>query len=100
LPFAVPTDPIQAALSKRYAESGRDSFLDLALPQAVLKLRQGIGRLIRTGQDRGVVLLTDHRITSKGYGGRFQAALPVPIEAYEDVGTLIGTLGAWYGERT
>ena len=99
LPFAVPTDPIQAALSKRYMESGRDSFLDLALPQAVLKLRQGIGRLIRTEQDRGVVLLTDRRITSKGYGGRFRAALPVPIETYEDAGTLIGALGAWYGER-
>jgi len=99
LPFAVPTDPIQAALGKRYVESGRDAFLDLALPQAVLKLRQGIGRLIRTEQDRGVVLLTDHRITSKRYGGYFRAALPVPIETHEDTGALIEALAAWYGER-
>jgi ATP-dependent DNA helicase DinG len=80
LPFAVPTDPVFAALSLELSRRGKDAFLDLALPQAVLRLRQGVGRLIRTRADRGVVILTDDRIRTKPYGRRFAEALPVPVE--------------------
>lgn len=80
LPFAVPTDPVFAALSDELARRGRDPFLHLALPQAALKLRQGVGRLIRTSTDRGVVVLTDDRIRTKSYGRRFAESLPVPID--------------------
>ena len=80
LPFAVPTDPVFAALSLELSRHGKDAFLDLALPQAVLRLRQGVGRLIRTRTDRGVVILTDDRIRTKPYGRRFTEALPVRVE--------------------
>ncbi len=80
LPFAVPTDPVFAALCAEREKSGRDAFLDVALPQAVLRLRQGVGRLVRTASDRGVVVLTDDRIRTKGYGRLFAASLPVKVE--------------------
>ena len=96
LPFSVPSDPIQAALGDCYVREGRDAFRDLALPQAVLKLRQGVGRLIRTTQDRGAVLLTDHRIISKRYGGRFRRALPVPVETIAEEQELLRRLSSWY----
>ena len=99
LPFAVPSDPIQAALGERYVQEGRDAFRDLALPQAVLKLRQGVGRLIRTTQDRGAVLITDHRIFSKRYGVRFRRALPVPVDEVAEEGVLLGLLSSWYPDR-
>jgi len=96
LPFAVPTDPIQAALGELYVREGRDPFLELALPRAVLKLRQGVGRLIRTRHDRGAVVLTDRRILSRGYGRAFSAALPVPLEVFESSGALVAEIGAWF----
>ena len=96
LPFAVPSDPIQAALGERYVQEGRDAFRDLALPQAVLRLRQGVGRLIRTTQDRGAVLITDHRIFSKRYGVRFRRALPVPVDEVAEEGVLLQLLSSWY----
>ena len=80
LPFAVPTDPVFAALSAEVERRGRDAFVHLALPQAVLRLRQGVGRLIRTSADRGVVVLTDDRIRTKPYGRRFLESLPVRVE--------------------
>ncbi|PZR78133.1 MAG: hypothetical protein DLM65_13740 [Candidatus Aeolococcus gillhamiae] len=72
LPFAVPTDP----LVKARTESLSDPFGQYVLPQAVLRLRQGFGRLIRHGTDRGVVVLCDERLRSREYGERFLAALP------------------------
>ncbi|MBZ0286895.1 MAG: hypothetical protein K8I30_04725, partial [Anaerolineae bacterium] len=72
LPFAVPTEPVFAARSDTY----RDSFKEYALPEAILRFRQGFGRLIRTRNDRGIVAIFDHRILSKAYGTDFLAALP------------------------
>jgi ATP-dependent DNA helicase DinG len=72
LPFAVPTDPIFAARSETYS----DSFKEYALPDAILRFRQGFGRLIRTKTDRGVVAIFDRRVLSKSYGGAFLDALP------------------------
>ncbi len=72
LPFAVPTDPLVRART----ESLSDPFGQYVLPQAVLRLRQGFGRLIRRGTDRGVVVLCDERLRSREYGERFLAALP------------------------
>jgi len=96
LPFAVPTDPIHAALGEFYARSGLDPFLDLALPKAVLKLRQGVGRLIRTRRDRGAVVLTDRRILEKGYGRAFVDALPARVEVFGTVDTLVEEIGTWF----
>jgi DNA polymerase-3 subunit epsilon/ATP-dependent DNA helicase DinG len=72
LPFDVPTDPIFAARS----ETCEDPFSEYAVPQAVLRFRQGFGRLIRRASDRGVVAVLDSRIRTKPYGPAFLAALP------------------------
>ncbi len=72
LPFAVPTDPVFAARAEQFD----DSFLQFSVPQAILKFKQGFGRLIRSKQDRGVVVVLDRRITSKRYGQSFLDSLP------------------------
>jgi len=99
LPFLVPTDPINAALSKRYEKLGDDPFFSLSLPQAILRLRQGVGRLIRMVTDRGVVLITDGRILSKPYGERFRIALPVPIEPFSESSLIVDDIAAWFASR-
>lgn len=72
LPFAVPTDPVFAARSETF----EDSFGEYTVPQAVLRFRQGFGRLIRSSRDRGVVVVLDRRITSRAYGATFRNSLP------------------------
>lgn len=72
LPFPVPSDPIFAARSETY----NNSFNDYAVPEAILRFRQGFGRLIRRKTDRGIVVVLDGRITSKQYGSAFLDALP------------------------
>jgi Rad3-related DNA helicase len=72
LPFRVPTDPAQLARSAHL----RDSFAELMLPEAVLRLKQGFGRLIRRKTDRGAVVLMDHRVNNRAYGPAFLDALP------------------------
>lgn len=68
LPFKVPTEPIAAARSEQLRQSGSNPFLEYFLPQAVLKFRQGCGRLIRTKTDRGMILICDKRIMERNYG--------------------------------
>jgi ATP-dependent DNA helicase DinG len=68
LPFLVPSDPVVQARAKRLRDAGENPFEKLFMPDVVLKLRQGIGRLIRTGSDRGVVLLLDRRLWHSHYG--------------------------------
>jgi DNA polymerase-3 subunit epsilon/ATP-dependent DNA helicase DinG len=72
LPFDVPSDPIVAAR----AETFEDSFYQYALPEAILRFRQGFGRLIRTQSDRGVVAILDRRVLTKRYGQAFLESLP------------------------
>jgi len=76
LPFQVPTEPIQQARAERITSLGGDPFREMSVPQAVLKLRQGFGRLIRSRTDRGAVLILDSRMVTKNYGKRFQKSLP------------------------
>ncbi len=76
LPFRVPSEPVQVARAERIEERGGNSFTDLSVPQAVLKFRQGFGRLIRHRNDRGVVIVLDRRITTKRYGRKFLGSLP------------------------
>lgn len=76
LPFAVPDHPLTAARMERVQEQGGNSFMDYSLPEAVLKLRQGVGRLIRSQKDSGIVVLLDNRILSRRYGKLFLKALP------------------------
>ncbi|MEO6051952.1 MAG: helicase C-terminal domain-containing protein, partial [Pyrinomonadaceae bacterium] len=76
LPFAVPSDPIVAARSKFIDENGGKSFFDYSVPQAVISLKQGIGRLIRSTTDRGVIAILDPRLRTKAYGRDFLHSLP------------------------
>ena len=76
LPFRVPTEPIQLARCEAISASGRDPFMLYTVPQAVIRLKQGFGRLIRHQQDRGLVLILDRRVTSRSYGRIFLDSLP------------------------
>ena len=76
LPFKVPSDPVIKARMELIEKNGGNSFLEYSLPEAVIKLRQGFGRLIRRKSDRGVILITDTRILSKYYGKIFFNSLP------------------------
>ncbi len=76
LPFAPPNDPVMVARSKQLREHGGNPFMDLFLPQAVIALKQGAGRLIRDVNDRGVLVICDRRLSSKGYGRVFLESLP------------------------
>ena len=73
LPFTVPSDPVFQARSEQY---GDEAFARYAVPQAILKFRQGFGRLIRSSTDRGIAIVLDSRITNSGYGRRFINSLP------------------------
>ena len=76
LPFKVPSEPITAARLERLAEEGLDGFMSYLLPHAALKLKQGFGRLIRSRQDTGVVILLDSRVVTKRYGPLLLSGLP------------------------
>jgi ATP-dependent DNA helicase DinG len=81
LPFAVPDHPLIEAKLELIEERGGDPFTEYSLPEAILKLRQGVGRLIRTKADRGIVVILDNRIMTKPYGRAFMQALPkCPVE--------------------
>lgn len=76
LPFQSPGHPLVQARLAALRAQGRDPFADHSLPEAILKFRQGFGRLIRSQQDRGTVVILDPRVRTKGYGRRFLGALP------------------------
>jgi ATP-dependent DNA helicase DinG len=76
LPFAVPNDPVVQARMKAIEEAGGKPFFDYQVPEAVLTLKQGFGRLIRSLEDRGVLVLLDPRIRRQRYGQTFLASLP------------------------
>ena len=85
LPFAVPTDPIMKARTDAIAAAGGNAFNDLQIPQAVIALKQGFGRLIRSLSDRGVLMLLDPRIRTTRYGATFLDSLPA-YRRTEDIG--------------
>ena len=79
LPFAQVGDPVVEARSEMIDRSGGSSFRDYALPEAVIRFRQGFGRLIRTKSDRGVVVVTDPRLVTKSYGATFRKSIPASV---------------------
>jgi ATP-dependent DNA helicase DinG len=76
LPFASPSDPVTAARIDAIRARGGEPFGEYQVPLAILTLQQGLGRLIRHRQDRGVLAVLDPRLRTKGYGRRFIASLP------------------------
>ena len=76
LPFRVPTEPVTAAHCEAIAERGGDPFSEYMVPHAALRLKQGFGRLIRSGTDRGAIVIADPRVVTKAYGATLLKALP------------------------
>ena len=76
LPFRVPTDPVLMARLEFIEAAGGNPFYDYSLPQAALKLKQGVGRLIRSRSDRGIIVVCDRRLVASGYGTRLRSVLP------------------------
>jgi ATP-dependent DNA helicase DinG len=76
LPFAVPDTPLLAGRLGQIRQQGGNPFVDYQLPMAIIKFKQGFGRLIRTKTDTGIIVILDSRISSKSYGEKFLAAIP------------------------
>jgi ATP-dependent DNA helicase DinG len=95
LPFPPPNDPLVEARSKRLEAQGRSPFNDYFVPEAVVALKQGAGRLIRTESDQGVLVLCDNRLVTTGYGRRLLAALPAmrQLDSPEALAQALDTLG-------
>jgi ATP-dependent DNA helicase DinG len=84
LPFSVPSDPVVAARQRYIDDQGGSSFYEYSVPQAIISLKQGLGRLIRSATDRGVLAVLDPRLRTKGYGRLFLESLP-PCRVTSDI---------------
>jgi ATP-dependent DNA helicase DinG len=98
LPFKVPTEPLTAARIEAIERNGGSGFAELMLPLAALRLKQGFGRLIRSGSDRGAVVLLDRRLRERGYGRYFLDALPPAPVLVDAWPALVPRLRAFYAE--
>ena len=94
LPFSVPTEPVFAARSELY----EDPFNDYALPQAILRLRQGFGRLIRSRSDKGVAVILDRRVLSRRYGKVLLDSLPPVTLRTCPLRQLPDQIKSWFAE--
>ena len=95
LPFAQVGDPIAEARSEKVQREGGSPFRDYALPEAVIRFRQGFGRLIRTKSDRGVVVVTDPRIVTKNYGAVFRKSIPATVHTVTGADELVGRIAGF-----
>ena len=98
LPFKVPSDPLFQARSEAIAEQGGSPFFDYSLPHAIVKFKQGFGRLIRNKEDRGCVICLDSRLVKKGYGKQFIKSLPSCPHHFEPSAALLERWHLFYKE--
>ncbi|WP_044748085.1 ATP-dependent DNA helicase DinG [Bacillus alveayuensis] len=95
LPFAPPDDPVIEAKCEQIRVQGGNPFYDLSLPEAIIRFKQGFGRLIRSSHDKGVVFVFDRRLTTASYGKYFLSSLP-PLQVYEEpLHSLLPKLEQW-----
>lgn len=99
LPFQVPTHPLTRALSKKMEEECGESFFSYTVPEAIIKFRQGTGRLIRGREDRGALLVLDNRIITKNYGRRFRDSLEGEVQAFASVDELLPALEDFFANK-
>jgi len=93
LPFQVPSDPLVAARAGNIERSGGNAFSEYQVPNAILRLKQGFGRLIRSKSDRGILAILDGRLTTRPYGRLFLASMPdyEVTDRIEDLVEFMGT---------
>jgi ATP-dependent DNA helicase DinG len=91
LPFRTPNDPVFEARCEEIEQTGGNSFMELSLPEAVMKFKQGFGRLMRRSSDHGVVAVLDGRLLKKGYGRTFINSLPETKTCFGDFKTILRT---------
>ena len=99
LPFTSPDEPIFKARSEMITQEGRNPFLNYALPEAVLRMRQGFGRLIRSKNDQGMFIVLDRRIETKSYGKEFLNALPKVKVSKVSLETMVTDIEHWYNKQ-
>jgi ATP-dependent DNA helicase DinG len=97
LPFRVPTEPVLRARTAAIEARGGNPFAELSLPDAVVRLRQGFGRLMRHREDRGVVLILDSRVVSKSYGSVFLGSLPSARPVIAPSLDVLNAVGDFFG---
>jgi ATP-dependent DNA helicase DinG len=96
LPFPVPRDPFVEAYAERLREEGHDPFDAYMLPEAILRFRQGFGRLIRRRGDRGVFVILDPRVLRRAYGTRFTETLGAGVRPVDSWEALIEESERWF----
>jgi ATP-dependent DNA helicase DinG len=99
LPFRVPSEPVTAAHCEAIEARGGDAFREYMLPHAALRLKQGFGRLVRTSADRGVVVIADPRVVTKGYGRGLIESLPPARRLIGRWSDILGTIREFYSRR-
>ena len=99
LPFDVPTEPLIAARMEKIKQSGGNPFMDYAVPEAIIKFRQGFGRLIRHKGDFGAVMVCDNRLSRMKYGQHFLESLPVKAKIFHDRSELLADLDDWFSKK-
>lgn len=98
LPFAQVADPVREARAEKIDREGGSSFRDYALPEAVIKFRQGFGRLIRTKSDRGVVIVSDPRLVTKNYGATFRKSIPATVQTVTEIDGMLSRVAAFFAD--
>ncbi len=98
LPFPQVGEPIVEARSDRIKEDGGSPFRDYMLPEALIRFRQGFGRLVRTRRDRGVVVVADSRVVAKNYGALFRRAIPASVHAVSSLPEMLSRIGEFMEE--
>ena len=93
LPFKVPSDPVTEAIIETFEQEGKNSFLEYQIPESVIKFKQGIGRLIRSKEDKGIITILDNRVITKFYGKYFLESIPTKNISRIDVEDILRSDG-------